>query len=158
MSPNEATGNFPPIRRSETMPNPQQFVKFPAVQWDAFQPKLTPECWSLFCAMVRKTIGWDKTEDTISTSQLIAMTGMKERRIQRNMKKLMKSGVPVRVVSTGNQGVRYAYDGSIPPVTGDTPVNLTPLTPPVTGDTPIESGPSLVTPPPLPRGGPPPAP
>src|ERR1019366_427436 len=54
----------------------------------------------------------------------------------------------------GNQGVRYAYDGSIPPVTGDTPVNLTPLTPPVTGDTPIESGPSLVTPPPVTGDGP----
>jgi Bacteriophage replication protein O len=119
---------------------------------------LNPEGWSLFTAIFRRTLGWDKTEDTISVSQLEKMTGMKERRIQRNMKKLVKSGAPVRVVGTGKQGTRYAY-GSIEPVTGDGFNQTEPVTgdgltsevgiQPVTGDGIIRSSPSLVTPPPV---------
>lgn len=129
---------------TEMGPDPAlQFIPFPAEDWDTWQPRLTPECWSLFCAVVRKTAGWDKTSDIISGSQLEKMTGMKERRIQRNMRKLVKSGAPVRVVSTGKQGTRFSY-GSIEPVTG-AGLNHQPVGQSVTGDG-LESSPSPVTP------------
>ena len=124
-------------------PNPQQFIQVLTGVLDEWMPKLKPECLSLLCAVVRKTLACDKTEDTISVSQLEKMTGMKDRRIQRNMKRLVESGAPVRVVSNGKQGARYAY-GSIEPVTAD---GVTPAAAiqPVTGDA-LESSPSPVTP------------
>ena len=88
-------------------PNPQQFIQFPTAVLDEWMPKLKPECWSLLCAVVRKTLACDKTEDTISVSQLEKMTGMGKRRVQRCMAELLKSGAPVSQIGRGRDGATY---------------------------------------------------
>jgi hypothetical protein len=82
-------------------------VRVPAALWDEWQPKLKPAEWLLFCAILRKTYGWDKMMDIVSTSQLVAMTGMTERRVQRNMASLLKSGAPIEVMCRGRHGTVY---------------------------------------------------
>ena len=91
-------------------PDPQQFIQFPTAVLDKWMPKLKPECWSLFCAMMRKTLGSDKTEDTISVSQLMAASGMKKRRVQRAIKDLLELGAPVKKTGRGKDGSTYSLD------------------------------------------------
>src|ERR1035441_3088338 len=93
-------------------------VRVPAVFFDQWQPKLTPEEWSLLSALIRRTYGWDKMMDIVSTSQLIEMTGLHERTVRRRMASLLKSGVPVEVVCRSKSGTMYRITG-IDSVTGD---------------------------------------
>jgi Bacteriophage replication protein O len=74
-------------------------VRVLAARWHEWQPKLKPDEWLLLGAILRRTYGWDEMMDIVSTSQLVAMTGMTERRVQRNMASLLKSGAPVKVLS-----------------------------------------------------------
>jgi hypothetical protein len=91
-------------------PNPQQWFKFDIPLFDEWIRKLPAEAGILLCVIVRKMAAWDKTEDTISRSQLVAMSGMHEKRVRRNMRELVNSGAPVRVAGRGKDGTTYAID------------------------------------------------
>jgi hypothetical protein len=91
-------------------PSNQQWFKFDIPLFDEWIRKLPAEAGILLCSIVRKMAAWDKTEDTISTSQLVAMSGMREKRVRRNMRVLVNSGAPVRIVGRGKDGTTYAID------------------------------------------------
>jgi hypothetical protein len=86
-------------------------VNIPSMLLDVWIPKLTAEEGILLVVLCRKTFGWDKMQDIISTSQLVAMTGWNERRVRRTMQSLLKTDVPVEVVGRGKHGTSYRiYD------------------------------------------------
>src|ERR1017187_3563029 len=92
-------------------PNPQQqWFKFNLPLFDEWVPKLSAEAGILLCVIVRKMTAWDKTEDTISVSQLMAASGMKKRRVQRAIKDLLESGAPVKKTGRGKDGATYSLD------------------------------------------------
>src|ERR1019366_4473809 len=82
-------------------------VRVPAEFWDIWQSKLTTEEFCLLMAIARKTYGFDKMVDIVSTSQLVLMTGMLSRTVRKYMASLLKSGVPVEVVGRGKNGTMY---------------------------------------------------
>ena len=105
-------------------PSDQQWFKFDIPIFDEWIPKLSPEAGILFCVIMRKILAWDnKTEDTISVSQLMVASGMGERMVQRALKDLQESGCPLRKIGQSRNGSTYSW--------GDTPVTLgvTPVSP-----------------------------
>jgi hypothetical protein len=90
-------------------PNPQQWFKFDISLYEWIR-KLSPEAGILLCVIVRKMAAWEKTEDTISVSQLMYESGMKKRRVQRAIKDLLESGAPVKKIGRGKDGATYSLD------------------------------------------------
>ena len=105
-------------------PSNQQWFKFDIPLFDKWIPKLSPEAGILFCVIMRKILAWDKTEDTISISQLMAASGMGERMVQRALKDLLESGCPLRKIGQSKNGSTYSWGVTL--VTpGVTPVSHT---------------------------------
>ena len=46
---------------------------------DHVMPKCKPNTWKVVCATIRKTIGWNKESDSISLTQYMKLTGIKNR-------------------------------------------------------------------------------
>jgi hypothetical protein len=74
--------------------------------------KLPSDAIVLFLHIMRKMVAWDKTTDTISVSQLMAASGMKETRVHSALKALEKSGCPLRKIGHGRVGSTYSFDPS----------------------------------------------
>lgn len=58
--------------------------------------RLTSREFQIVCAVIRKTFGWNKQEDTISGSQFSALTGMKRQDCSSIVSRLIQRGVLVR--------------------------------------------------------------
>jgi Bacteriophage replication protein O len=104
MSPAEAAGNSPPTRRIETMPNQQQFVKYPKdlLAWRRF---LSGNAWTVLTVIIDKTSGWDKESDAVSLSQIEAETTLKRSAIQRALAELQREDGPVEMTGRGPRGI-----------------------------------------------------
>ena len=106
-------------------PSDQQWFKFDIPIFDEWIPKLSPEAGILFCVIMRKILAWDnKTEDTISVSQLMVASGMGERMVQRALKDLQESGCPLRKIGQSRNGSTYSC-GVAPDTPGVSPVTPT---------------------------------
>jgi hypothetical protein len=106
-------------------PSHQQWFKFDIPIFDEWIPKLSPEAGILFCVIMRKILAWDnKTKDTISISQLMAASGMKESRVHRALKDLQESGCPLRKIGQSRNGSTYSW-GVTPRTPGVSPVTPT---------------------------------
>jgi phage replication O-like protein O len=63
---------------------------------------LTARQWTVVMALVRKTYGFNKREDDIGLSQLVAMTGLDKANISRTLRELVEQGIVHR--SVGKHG------------------------------------------------------
>lgn len=68
---------------------PEQFMKTPMAMQNAFcRIRIPGEARQVLDNIIRKTIGWRKTKDKISISQLCMMTGIKRPNVIRSVKRL----------------------------------------------------------------------
>jgi hypothetical protein len=93
-------------------PSNQQFFKvnIPLVDEWFRVTKLPSDAIVLSLHIFRKMAAWDKITDTISISQLMAASGMKESRVHRALKALAESGCPLRKIGQSRDGSTYSFD------------------------------------------------
>lgn len=66
------------------------FTQIPNEIFDKYLGELTSSEFSVLMAIIRKTWGWNKTEDRISVSQLISMTSLGKNTVIRCLESLQK--------------------------------------------------------------------
>lgn len=119
-------------------------TQIPDVILDEWMPKLIGSELAIVLLVARKTFGWGKRHDRISTSQMMLGTGLSESQVIRTCRTLVQKGYLLsRVVNDGKTPTDYALNmnadpcqnerGSkaqkevLDPCQNDTPVILTPL-------------------------------
>lgn len=68
---------------------------FPNFLLDRVMPHLCDTEWRMLCVIVRMTIGWQKSEDWLSHSQLKGRTGRESAAVSRAVDSLVKRGMVV---------------------------------------------------------------
>lgn len=70
------------------------FLQFPNILVDSLMKHLTPVEFLCLVVIVRKTVGWHKSEDPISLSQFLELTGVRSKKtIMRALNRLTHPGV-----------------------------------------------------------------
>ena len=64
------------------------FTQIPNEIFDKYQKELNPSEFSVLMAIIRKTWGWNKTEDRISVSQISMASNMSNKKVVRCLKVL----------------------------------------------------------------------
>lgn len=84
------------------------FVQQPSFTYDEIQPKISPVDWSVFTAIIRLIVGWNKKEDFISTSLLENKTGLSENTIRASLKRLQSYRM-LEISLILKMGVRHQF-------------------------------------------------
>jgi phage replication O-like protein O len=69
------------------------YTQIPNVVFDYWMHVLTHAEFKVLCAICRKTFGWRKAEDYISTKQIVDMTGVSKRSVHECIASLHKKGL-----------------------------------------------------------------
>lgn len=77
----------------------------------ALRPTLGPQCYSVLMAIVDRTLGWHKTTDAISYSQLAQDTGLSMSSVRRSVEGLIVSGL-ITVTKQHGASNRYRINHS----------------------------------------------
>lgn len=72
------------------------FIPIPNSIFDKYQKELKPSEFSVLLAIIRKTWGWNKTEDRISVSQICTATNLSNRTVIDSLKVLEQK----KIIST----------------------------------------------------------
>ncbi len=72
------------------------FIPIPNSIFDKYQKELKPSEFSVLMAIIRKTWGWNKTEDRISVSQICTATNLSNRTVIDSLKVLEQK----KIIST----------------------------------------------------------
>lgn len=81
----------------------------PNVIVDELMAKVSPAAYKVHAVIVRQTIGWHRTEDTISISQFIQMTGLSKNSVIRALRELVECDAVIRREQTVNGVSVYTY-------------------------------------------------
>ncbi len=76
---------------------------------DRYMHQVSPAATKVFLAICRKTIGWHKTTDEISTSQLIEMTGLSRNTVKSAVEELIKIGLIIIYTKGYGKGQETHY-------------------------------------------------
>jgi|ERR1017187_9749711 phage replication O-like protein O len=77
------------------------FTKVPNVFIDEIMPNITGNATALALAIIRKTFGFQKIKDRLSTSQLMRITGQSKSTVCRGWNELERQGVAKRIGTSG---------------------------------------------------------
>jgi phage replication O-like protein O len=76
---------------------------------DELMATITPAAYKVHAVIVRQTIGWHRTEDAISTSQFMELTGLSKNSVIRAIRELMDCHAIIRSEYVANGVSSYTY-------------------------------------------------
>lgn len=85
------------------------FTAVPNIILDYCSKLLTPVEFMIFMVIIRKTLGWHKTVDTISLSQFVKHTNLSKNTCIKVLKKLLDDGY-ITEISVGRSGTTYRLE------------------------------------------------
>lgn len=99
------------------------YTQIPNVIFDEWQSKLKPQELSVLMAIARKTLGWQKTKDIISLSQIELATGLCRNTVISSIRKLEKSDLVKKDKHGKGKATKVSFELNISssdePIKGD---------------------------------------
>ena len=102
-----------PIKKTQstkqegTIPE-SNYTQFPNIVIDEYMRNLSGGAFKVLAAIVRSTIGWHKTRDRISQSQIMEKTGMVKNSVKNAVRELIEKGLIIETEGyTNNQASLY---------------------------------------------------
>ena len=90
-------------------PQPDKYIKISSELWDAFcRVRIAGEARQMLDTIIRKTYGYHKKEDSISTSQFMEATGLSRKSIEKTRKKLRDMNFITTHKKGGSQILTYS--------------------------------------------------
>lgn len=90
------------------MANPQKENGYVAISTELFEAmvkfRVPGECEQVLKAIIRKTYGYNKKEDNIANSQIVALTGLKKANVSRALSKLITNKLVIKTDNNNKKG------------------------------------------------------
>ncbi len=115
MTPGRVEESWPGVPRVRQ----ERYTIFPNVLLDRLLPYVTQSEWKIVSGLVRRTYGWDREGDSISSRQFVDLTGMDRSTVRRALARLVERGVIQAVQGVAPEGdsaptyYRFVYEDEV---------------------------------------------